>query len=63
MVVVLIFALIDNSHDSLQVCLIEGIGPLHDPEWNKLCWDANNAVGLPKQSKVGLDWQERVPLF
>ena len=25
---------------------------------NKLCWDANNAVGLSKQSKVGLDWYE-----
>ena len=23
---------------------------------NKLCWNANNAVGLPKQRKVGLDW-------
>ena len=23
---------------------------------NKLHWDANNAVGLPKQRKVGLDW-------
>ena len=25
---------------------------------NKLCWDANDAVGLPKQRKVGLDWYE-----
>ena len=25
---------------------------------NKLCWDANNAVELPKQRKVGLDWYE-----
>ena len=25
---------------------------------NKLCWDANNAVGLSKQRKVGLDWYE-----
>ena len=25
---------------------------------NKLCWDVNNAVGLPKQKKVGLDWYE-----
>ena len=25
---------------------------------NKLCWEANNAVGLPKQRKVGLDWYE-----
>ena len=24
--------------------------------WNKLHWDANDAVGLPKQRKVGLDW-------
>ena len=24
--------------------------------WNKLCWDANEAVGLSKQKKVGLDW-------
>ena len=24
--------------------------------WNKLCWDANNAVGLSKQRKVGVDW-------
>ena len=23
---------------------------------NKLHWDANDAVGLPKQRKVGLDW-------
>ena len=23
---------------------------------NKLHWDANDVVGLPKQSKVGLDW-------
>ena len=33
---------------------------------NKLCWDANNAVGLPKQRKAGLDWYEflvlKVPL-
>ena len=26
--------------------------------WNKLCWDANNVVWLPKQRKVGLDWLE-----
>ena len=25
---------------------------------NKLRWDANGAVGLPKQRKVGLDWLE-----
>ena len=25
---------------------------------NKLYWDANNAVGLTKQRKVGLDWYE-----
>ena len=25
---------------------------------NKLRWDANDAVGLPKQRKVGLDWYE-----
>ena len=25
---------------------------------NKLHWDANNAVGLSKQRKVGLDWYE-----
>ena len=25
---------------------------------NKLYWDANNAVGLSKQRKVGLDWYE-----
>ena len=25
---------------------------------NKLHWDANYAVGLPKQRKVGLDWCE-----
>ena len=25
---------------------------------NKLHWDANYAVGLPKQRKVGLDWYE-----
>ena len=25
---------------------------------NKLHWDANNAVGLSKQWKVALDWQE-----
>ena len=25
---------------------------------NKLCCDANNAVGLPKEMKVGLDWKE-----
>ena len=25
---------------------------------NKLCWDANNVVGLPNQRKVGLDWYE-----
>ena len=25
---------------------------------NKLCWDANDVVGLPKQRKVGLDWYE-----
>ena len=23
---------------------------------NKLCWDANSVMGLPKQKKVGLDW-------
>ena len=23
---------------------------------NKLHWDANNAVGLSKQTKVGVDW-------
>ena len=26
--------------------------------WNKLCWDANNTVGLSKQRKVGLAWYE-----
>ena len=25
---------------------------------NKLRWDANDAVGHPKQRKVGLDWYE-----
>ena len=25
---------------------------------NKLCWNANNAVGLSKQRKVGLDWYQ-----
>ena len=25
---------------------------------NKLHWDANDAVGLPKQSEVTLDWYE-----
>ena len=25
---------------------------------NKLHWDANDAVGLPKQRNVGLDWYE-----
>ena len=25
---------------------------------NKLHWDANDAVGLSKQKKVGLDWYE-----
>ena len=25
---------------------------------NKLRWDANDAVGLPKQRKVRLDWYE-----
>ena len=25
---------------------------------NKLRWDANDTVGLPKQRKVGLDWYE-----
>ena len=25
---------------------------------NKLRWDANDAVGLPNQRKVGLDWYE-----
>ena len=25
---------------------------------NKLHWDANDPVGLSKQSKVGLDWYE-----
>ena len=25
---------------------------------NKLRWDANDAVGLPKQRKVGMDWYE-----
>ena len=25
---------------------------------NKSCWDANNAVGLSRQSKVGLDYYE-----
>ena len=25
---------------------------------DKLCWDANNAVGLLKQRKPGLDWYE-----
>ena len=25
---------------------------------NKLRWDANDAVGLSKQRKVGLDWYE-----
>ena len=24
----------------------------------KLCWDANDAVGLSKQRKVGQDWYE-----
>ena len=28
---------------------------------NKLRWDANDAVGLPKQRKVGLDWYEFIP--
>ena len=46
------------------------IGPLHDPVTsvrNKLHWEANYAVGLSKQRKVGLDWYEflfflKVPL-
>ena len=25
---------------------------------NKLRWDANDAMGLPKQRKLGLDWYE-----
>ena len=29
---------------------------------NKFCWDANNAVGLSKERKVGLDWHESIVL-